>query len=125
MKHMGVAAVVFALLGAAATGAAAQNVVNPRTATFTASADHAQLTGYVIGYFLPGAGAPVQSADLGLPTPDATQTCTVTINTQPVPFGMGYVARVKAIAAGAESDWSEVSNPFDRKPGPPGKPVVK
>lgn len=103
----------------------AQNVVNPRTATFTASADHAQLTGYTIGYFVAGASEPVQTASIGLPAPDAANTCTVTINTQPMPFGLNYVARVKAVAAGAESDWSEVSNPFDRKPGPPSKPVVK
>jgi hypothetical protein len=102
-----------------------QTIKNPSVATFTASADHASVTSYTIGYFLPGATDPVQTANLGKPTPDATQTCTVTLNTQPLTFGANYTAKVKAIAGTAESVWSEASNPFDRVPGPPSKPVVK
>lgn len=116
-------ALVLGLLVALPAGA--QTIKNPSVATFTASVDHAQITKYVIGYFATGATSPVQTADLGKPTPDATNTCTVTLNTMPLTFGANYTAKVKAIAGTAESDWSEASNPFDRAPGPPSKPVVK
>jgi hypothetical protein len=108
-----------------ASPATAQTIRNPSAATFTASPDHAQISSYTIGYFLPGATDPVQTADLGKPTPDATQTCSVTLNVMPLTFGAAYVAKVKAVAGTVASDWSTPSNPFDRVPGPPSKPVVK
>jgi hypothetical protein len=108
-----------------ASVASAQTIRNPSVATFTASLDHAQVTSYTIGYFLPGATDPVQEADLGKPTPDATQTCMVVLNTMPLGFAPGYVAKVRAWAGSVASDWSTPSNPFDRVPGPPSKPVVK
>jgi len=98
---------------------------NPREVTFTASLDHAQIDSYRIGYFLAGATDPVQETDLGKPTPDATQTCLATINTQPLAFGAAYTAKIRAIAGDVSSEWSTPSNPFDRVPGPPSKPVVK
>ena len=103
----------------------AQTLKNPSGAEFTASADHAQLTKYIIGFFLAGATDPVQTADLGKPTPDALNVIKVTINVMPLTFGASYTAKVKAIAGTAESVWSDASNPFDRAPGPPSKPVVK
>lgn len=124
MRKIILVALVFALLGFAST-AVAQTIRNPSVATFTPSADHATVTGYTIGYFLPGASEPVQTADLGKPTPDATNTCTVTLNVMPLSFAAAYTAKVKAVAGGVESDWSEASNPFDRVPGKPSKPVVK
>lgn len=124
MKRVAIVFLAFALLGLAAT-ASAQALKNPSAATFTASVDHAQIDKYIIGYFLAGAAAPVQTADLGKPTPDATQTCTVALNTMPLSFNKDYTAKVKAVAGTAESDWSTASNPFDRAPGPPSKPVVK
>jgi opacity protein-like surface antigen len=124
MKKLLLAVTVFALLGLAAV-ASAQTLKNPSVATFTASVDHATVDKYTIGYFAPGATSPVQTADLGKPTPDATQTCTVTLNVMPLTFGAAYIAKVKAIAGTAESDWSAASNPFDRAPGPPSKPTVK
>jgi hypothetical protein len=108
-----------------AAPATAQVPKNPSVATFTASADHASITKYVIGYFLPGASDPVTTADLGKPTPDASLVCTVTLNVMPLTFAANYTAKVKAVAGTAESVWSEPSNPFDRVPGPPSKPVVK
>jgi hypothetical protein len=98
---------------------------NPREGTFTASVDHAQLDKYIVGFFAPGASSPVQTQDIGKPAPDGTNTCAFTFNSQPLTFGADYVARVKAVAGTAESAWSEVSNPFDRVPGPPGKPVIR
>lgn len=124
MKKLLLAVTLFALLGLAAV-ASAQTIKNPTVATFTASADHATVDKYVIGYFAAGATSPVQTADLGKPTPDGTQTCTVTLNVMPLTFGAAYVARVKAVSGTAESDWSENSNPFDRAPGKPSKPALK
>lgn len=124
MKRLLLVTLVFALLGFAAT-ATAQTIKNPSIATFTASPDHAQIASYTIGFFLPGATDPVQTADLGNPTPDATQTCTVTLNVQPLVFGAAYTAKVKAVAGTVASDWSDASNPFDRVPGKPSKPAVK
>jgi hypothetical protein len=124
MHRLPIVALVFALLGFASS-ALAQTIRNPSVATFTASVDHAQLSSYSIGFFLPGATDPVQTSDLGKPTPDATQTCTVTLNVMPLTFGAAYVAKVKAVAGAVSSDWSTASNPFDRVPGPPSKPVVK
>ena len=124
MKRTAIVFLVFALLGFAAT-ATAQTIKNPSVATFTASADHASITKYTIGYFLPGAVDPVTTSDLGKPTPDASNTCTVTLNVMPLTFAANYTAKVKAIAGTAESVWSEASNPFERAPGPPSKPAVK
>ena len=98
---------------------------NPREGSMTVSADHAQVDKYVLGFFLPGATNPVQTQDVGKPVPDAAGTATFTFNSQPLGFGIDYVARVKAVAGTAESPWSEVSNPFDRVPGPPSKPVIR
>lgn len=125
MKKCILVCLVFALLGLVATAAAAQTIKNPTVATFTASADHATVDKYTIGYFSPGATSPVQTADLGKPTPDGTQTCTVTLNVMPLTFGAAYIAKIKAVAGTAESDWSEASNPFDRAPGRPSKPALK
>ncbi len=99
---------------------------NPRTVEFTPSPDHAAATSYTIGYFLPGATDPVQTASIGKPTPNASNVCSATINVMPLTFGIDYIAKLKTIiSAGVESSWSEPSNPFDRVPGPPGKPVAK
>lgn len=99
---------------------------NPRTLEFTPSVDHQAATSYRLGYFLPGATDPVQVVDIGKPTPDAQNICRATINTQPLGFGLDYTGKLKTIiSAGVESEWSEPSNPFDRVPGPPGKPAVK
>jgi hypothetical protein len=124
MKVSTLIVLVFACL-LVAVPAQAQTLRNPSAATFTASPDHAQINSYTIGYFLPGATDPVQTADLGKPTPDATQTCSVTLNVMPLGFGAAYIAKVKAVAGTVSSDWSTPSNPFDRVPGPPSKPVVK
>jgi hypothetical protein len=116
---------IFVILLTFAVAVSAQTIRNPSVCTFTASVDHAQITSYTIGYFLPGATDPVQTADLGKPTPDATSTITSTLNVMPLTFGAAYIAKVKAVAGAVASDWSTPSNPFDRVPGPPSKPVVK
>jgi hypothetical protein len=126
MKRLFVSALVFALLGFAAVASAQTKPANPRTLEFTPSVDHTAATSYTLGYFLPGATDPVQSVSIGKPAPNAQNVCAVTINTQPLTFGLNYTAKLKTlISAGVESEWSEPSNPFDRVPGPPGKPAVK
>lgn len=123
MKHVLLVVLVFTLLGFAAV-ASAQTVKNPTRAEFTASADHAVITSYEIGWFLGAAVDPVSTVDLGKPTPDATNLCTTAINVMPLPFNE-YTAKMRAKAGTVYSDWSLASNPFQRVPGPPSKPVVK
>lgn len=116
---------LLALLGFASV-ASAQTPVNPRTVTFTPSTDHATVTSYEIAYFVTGATDPIQAAvDIGKPAPDATNICTAAINTQGIPFGSNYIAKMRAKAGTLYSDWSEASNLFSRLPGPPAKPVIK
>lgn len=122
MKKLAVALMMLALASVASAQTKPQN---PREGEFTASPDHAQIDRYVLGFFRPGAAEPVQTQDIGKPTPDAQNVCTFTFNSQPLGFGLDYVARVKAYAAGAESPWSEISNPFDRIPGPPSRITIK
>ena len=59
-----------------AAGASAQTVLNPTTVTFTPSTDHAVTVGgvplvakYELRHYLVGATSPVQTQDLGKPTP--------------------------------------------------------
>lgn len=113
-------AVVFLMVASAAF---AQAVTNPTKAEFTASLDHASITLYEIAWFngATQVGVPV---DLGKPTPDANQLCSVTINTQPLAFAT-YTAKVRAKAGTVYSEWSLPSNFFDRVPGAPGGPTVK
>lgn len=126
MKRIVVVFLVFALIGFAAVAQAQDKPKNPRTLEFTPSVDHAAATSYTLGYFLPGATSPVQTVDIGKPAPNAQNVCTVTINTQPLTFGIDYIGKLKTIiSAGVESEWSEPSNPFDRTPGQPGKPVIR
>jgi len=126
MKKILIVFLTFALIGVASAALAQTKPVNPTQGTFTASPDHATITSYVIGIFVNAAATtPVRTQDVGKPTPDATNTCAFTFSSQPVAFGTDYVARIKALAGGAESVWSEVSNPFDRAPGPPSKIVIK
>lgn len=99
-------------------------VVNPTVAEFLASADHAVLTSYVGGYFMSGATEPMLEVDLGKPTPDNAQTCTVALNVKPLAFATDYSLRIKAVAAGVASDWSNPA-PFARKPLPVSGLVVR
>ena len=125
MRRLTIAAVALMVVGLMAGGAQAQTLTNPSRVEFTSSADHAQLTKYVIGYFAPGATSPVMESDLPLGTPDANQLVTATINARPLSFGAAYVAKVRAVAGTMTSEWSEASNPFDRVPMPPTAPVIK
>jgi hypothetical protein len=123
MKKLIFAFLVFALLGFAAS-ASAQAVINPTGVEFTASADHAALSSYEIGWFLGAAVDPVSMVDIGKPTPDASNLCKATISVMPLPFNQ-YTAKVRAKAGTVYGEWSDPSNVFFRAPGKPGGPVIK
>jgi hypothetical protein len=114
---------VLAML-ALASPALCQTLPNPTGAEWTASVDHSTISAYEIGWFLGAATSPVSTVDVGKPTPNASNVCSVTINVMPLPFGE-YVARVRAKAGTVYSEWSDPSNLFQRVPGKPGGPVVK
>lgn len=117
--------VLLALLLAAPAGA--QVVPNPTKVEYTPSADHALLTKYVLGYFLPTALEPFQSNDLPIVAPDGTsgKITQPLPNLQAVPIGSRCVGKLKAVAGVAESDWSLASNEFTRTPGSTGPPIIK
>lgn len=130
-------------LGTCAPEAAAQTkVVNPRTVEFNPlPEEYPQVLRTEIAYFLPGAAEPFTApASLGHPPLTATgcgapavDPCVRTsINTQLLPFGFDYIAKVRVVAlVGAvdavevPSEWSLASNFFDRKPGAPSGLAVK
>ena len=113
-----------ALLCVAAVAVEAQTVRNPTQVVWTPSADHASVTSYQMGFFLAGATDPVQSADLGKPTPNAQNECVATLPSYPI--GTTYMAKLRAFAGAVSSDWSAESNPFYRAPAPiPAAPVVR
>lgn len=114
----------FALLSLlfCATLAEAQVTKNPTRAEFTVSPDHASVTRYELGFFLPGAAAPVQVSDIGTGAPSGT---TLDRPLPSYPIGVVYVAKVRAWAGSFESDWSAESNQFARGPLAPSALVVK
>ena len=112
------------LLILAATAVGAQTVTNPTGVTFTASTDHATVTGYSLGFFASGATTPTQEVNLGKGTPDAQNTIAAAIDSKPLGFGT-YTAKVRAVAGRLSSPWSDPSNPFSRVPGQPGVPAVR
>jgi len=130
---------VAAIMGSAVPALAQTKPVNPTVAEFNpVPEEYAQIIRAEIAYFAPGATNPVNPpVSLGKPaltatgcTAPTTDPCVrVTINTQPVPLGLDYTAKVRVIAVinavEMPSEWSDPSNPFDRKPGKPGKPVIK
>lgn len=125
MKRLAIVFLAFVLLGFAAS-ASAQTVINPGHVEYTVSPDHATLTKYTLGFFLPGATDPVQSQDLAIVAPDGTGKVTQAINAVPLTFGVGYTAKLKAVAGAVSGEWSAASNAFDRAPLPPtAAPVVK
>lgn len=125
MRRIIFAAIVAAgVLMVAPAWAGAQTVTNPTGVAFTASADHATVTGYTLGFFATGATNPIQEVTLGKGTPDAQQVITAAIDSKPLGFGT-YTARVRAVAGAQSSPWSGDSNPFSRVPLTPGVPAVR
>jgi hypothetical protein len=106
--------VLAALLVVGSTPAGAQTIVNPTTATFTASSDQnsttssgaPMLSSYELEFYMPGATQPFQTVGLGKPTPDASNNIAVNFATllSPVPpTGVIYSASVAAVGPGGRS----------------------
>lgn len=104
--------------------AAAMQVVadvdNPTGVSFTPSTDHALIDSYELDILRPD-GSVLQVLNIGKPAPDATNTCTASINVQPIAFGTGYAMRLRARAGTAVSPDTASENRFNRVPGPPGR----
>ena len=100
----------------------AQTVINPRRLVFTASPDHAtvlsdgspSVAAYEVRWFAAGAVAPLSSATLGKPAPNASGVITVDLSMliAGIPIGVGYTAKVVAVGQAGEGI-SAPSNPFD------------
>lgn len=99
------------------------NVRNPSAVEFTPSGDHAALDGYDLD-LLRADGTVLQTLNLGKPTVN-NGICRVTINVQPVAFGVNYSMRLRARAGGAFSDYTASVNKFDRVPGAPTNVIIK
>lgn len=117
-------AVLAAVLMLPAAAQAQAPIPNPTGAEWDPSPDHATITSYELGYYLAGATDPVQTVDLGKPTPGADGKCRAAINVRPLGFGV-YTARIKAKAGAVGSVWSDPSNPFERTPEPARNLVVR
>ncbi len=131
---------VVLVLGVAVLPAAAQTrPQNPRTLYFNDD-EYAAVARFEVAFFQIGASAPVQPPiDLGkpptrptdCPPPTVAPCIYTTVNTQPLPFGANYVARVRAVAVvdgnAVFSDWSDEGEAafFERVPGKPGGVAIK
>lgn len=96
----------------------AQTVLNPAKAVFTASADHNVTVGgvalvekYELRHYAGTATTPTRVDNLGKPTPDGTNTITVTFAPLPFSATTQYTAKVFAIGPTGEGG-SAPSNPF-------------
>lgn len=124
---MRVPLVLFLLLGAAS--ASAQTVVNPTTAQFTASVDHALVvngTAVVSAYQLDtmigsSTGALAFSFNLGKPTPGTANVISVVVPQLATLANGSYVATVSALGPGGAGK-SAPTSPFSRI-GPAAAPT--
>ncbi len=115
-------ALVFAFAGAV-DRADAQPVTNPTAVVFTPSTDHAQLTGYEVGYFATGASAPTQSIvrTLAQLTPSGTDFSLVFPR---LLFG-AFDVKLRACAAATCSAWVAADKSVVVTPLPPTAPRVQ
>jgi len=123
MRTLVLTVIVLALCAAPAM-AQSPRLVNPGHLLFVVSADHPQVTTYVLGWFAPGAATPTREENLGTGVPSGTNELTFTVNPHPLAFGQDYMVRVKARAGTIDGEWSSPSNPFDRAPGKSGDPLL-
>ena len=101
-----------------ATSAWAQPVTNPTSVAFTASADHALVTAYEVGYFAVGASAPVQTTSVA----KASLTAIGAEWGFPFPrllFGTWEV-KLRACAVAVCSGWAVADKQATVSPFPPG-----
>ena len=110
------------LLLGMASWAGAQPVTNPTKVIFTASADHALVDAYTLGYFAVGAPAPTQQATIA--KGDLTQVGPDYQFTFPRLLFGTYVVKLRACAATSCSEWAEADRQAAILPFPPVAPRV-
>ena len=108
------------LLLAAPAMAQVPPVKNPTGLEFTCP-DHATDTGHEVDV-INSSGTIIQTLAVGDPAEVAGKV-TVKINVQPITFGT-YTFKVRALAGPIIGQDSVASDPWERVPGPPSKPVV-
>jgi hypothetical protein len=99
-------------------------VKNPTQVEFT-SPDHALLSAYEVDIVRADstvAQTLTIAASMGVVQPNGN--IRLMLNVQPIAFGQ-YTIVVRAVAGTLESDNSPASDPWERVPGAPSKPVVK
>lgn len=85
--------------------------------------DHALDDAHEIAIVRESDGVTIQTLAAGDPPLTGTEVVAA-LNVQPVAFGQ-YRFRVRALAAGVSSDWSELSEIWERAPGKPTGLVVR
>lgn len=113
--------------------ASAQVVLNPTKVQFMASTDHNVTIGgvsvverYELRHYIVGATSPVQTQDLGKPTPDGANKITVPFTALPLSSTTQYVAKVAAIGPTGEgvSGFSANTYFFVGSPATPASVVI-
>src|SRR5437879_9492410 len=112
MRRITVGTALFVCLSTwSATSATAQTTIDPTKAQFTASVDHNAtlpdgtpvVQSYQLELYLQGASSPFQTANLGKPVPDGTNTITVDLTSVfvgwPLP-GTVYESDISAVGPG-------------------------
>jgi hypothetical protein len=99
-------------------------IKNPGRVEYDPSVDHAQLTKYVLGFFLVGATSPVQTADLPVVAPGPDGKVLQAMPFASLGFGRYYV-QIKPVAGPIEGEWSTPSNEGVRGPLPASGLAVK
>lgn len=118
------------MLAALPMVANAQVVINPTTATFTASPDHnitenavPLVTNYELRIFQTNGTTPVRVVNLNKPTPDTSNVITVSVISTVLALPVGeYFGQVAAKGPGGEGV-STNSNPFQVQARAPGAPT--
>lgn len=123
MKYWYAALILGFLVTASPVLAQVPPIKNPVGITFTPSPDHAILTSYEAD-ILATTGAVVQTLSLGKPVPDAQNVISVNLNVQPITFGT-YTIVVRSLAGALTGPPSLPTDPWERVPGAPSKPVVR
>lgn len=86
-------------------------------------ADAKQVTSYELDILRPDLTV-VQTLTVPAVPPDASNQIDLPVNVQPTAFG-SYTFVARAVAGSIKTSNSPNSDPWERAPGPPSKPVVK
>lgn len=126
MRHRISLLLVAVLLAGCAVAFAQSGTVNPTTATFTASPDHATatVTSYALEFY--NGATLAETRDVGKPTP-TNGTITVTIARGALQQNVNYTVKAVAKGPGGEARSVDASDPFVflGAPAAPGKVLLK